>query len=247
MGGRIRLTVRYDGTDFAGSQAQPGLRTVEGTLKSELELLYRAPVKLLFASRTDTGVHADGNTAAFDAPDAVPPVDRLAVILNSRLPGDLRVRDAAPAADSFHPRFDAASRTYVYRVYLNDDIPVDRARYCAVHRRPLDVVLLGRALSLVCGSHSFHRFSASGFPPEQSICTVVEASHASSNDEVSITLRANRFLRHMVCRLVAGLIAVADGRMQLGGLQDCIEGRIGFQLKRAPAKGLTLRSVEYAD
>src|SRR5512138_2978006 len=106
---RIRMTVRYDGTDFAGSQVQPGRRTVAGTLKTELESYLQQEMHLEFASRTDSGVHAEGNVCAFNA-ELPLPVARLPLVLNNRLPGDLRVGAAQLVAATFRPRFDATGR-----------------------------------------------------------------------------------------------------------------------------------------
>jgi tRNA pseudouridine38-40 synthase len=245
MSERIRLTVRYDGTDFSGSQAQPGRRTVESTLKAELNSIYAADVKLVFASRTDSGVHADGNVCAFDAPREHPPASALKAMLNARLPVDLRVREAVVSDTGFHPRFDATSRLYLYRVYLGKDLPVDRARYCASYGKPVDSELLDAALAAIRGTHQFHCFSASGFEPAQSCCTVLEAEAELTGSELVIRLRANRFLRHMVCRLAAALLAVADGSLKLASLKAAIDGKMDFQLRPAPARGLTLSSVEY--
>src|SRR5688500_7666169 len=113
---RIRLTVRYDGTDFAGSQAQPGKRTVAGTLKAGLESLLQQPLKLDFASRTDSEVHADGNVCAFNAelPFAVA---KLPQLVERYLPADLVVYEATEVDPRFHPRFDAVSRSYAYRIW----------------------------------------------------------------------------------------------------------------------------------
>src|SRR5215207_6159099 len=104
MAQRIKLLVRYDGTDFAGSQAQPGKRTVAGTLKTGLESLLKQPVKLDFASRTDSGVHADCNVCAFNA-DLPYEVGKLPQLLLRYLPSDLVVYAANEVAAKWHPRF----------------------------------------------------------------------------------------------------------------------------------------------
>lgn len=242
--GRIRFTVRYDGTEFSGSQIQPGQRTVEGTLKEGLESLMGQPVKLLFASRTDSGVHADGNVAAFDGEPQFP-VDRLPELLNRQLSADLAIRNAAAVSSDFHPRFDAKSRTYVYRFFRGTDVPVDRRRYCAEHAGVWDVVAVDDALAGLCGEHEFDQYAQLDDDATKTACTVYRARQLELGSEVWIELTANRFLRHMMCRLAGALILVADGVITASQLLAALDGPMDFRLRPAPAKGLTLARVDY--
>lgn len=241
---RIRLTVRYDGTAFAGSQRQPGRRTVAGTLTEELESLLDSPARLVFASRTDSGVHADGNVCAFDA--ALPfPVQRLPVILNRRLPNDLRVRDAAEAPARFHPRFDATAREYIYRVWRGSDVPVDRLRYVAPHDGAWDATAVARGLKLLAGEHSFAAFSRTAPDRHGSVCTLQPLQAEERGPEVCWRFVANRFLWNMVCRIAGALLGLAAGKVSLRQIEDALNGARDFRLRPAPAKGLTLVAVRY--
>lgn len=242
--GRIRMLVRYDGTDFAGSQIQPGKRTVQGTLKAELERLTGQPAALTFASRTDSGVHADGNVCAFDAELPFAP-GRLAGVLNKRLPPDLRVRNSEPAAPDFNPRFEALSRTYVYRLYRSPDVPVDRQRYVWPCPGDWDGAAARSCLRLLPGRRAFHRFAAGTLSPEQAVCSVEEAAEEQSGLEIVWTLTANRFLRSMVCRLVGGIAAVARGRLGQAQFEAALAGTESLLFKPAPPRGLVLRAVSY--
>jgi tRNA pseudouridine38-40 synthase len=241
---RIKLLVRYDGTGFAGSQVQPGKRTVAGTLKAGLESLLKQPVKLDFASRTDSGVHADCNVCAFNA--EVPyAVSKLPELLERYLPEDTVVYAASEVDSRWHPRFDAKSRSYVYRCWNGPFPPVDRMRYVATmpqvwKQRPLTAALRG-----LKGTHDFSAFSASGFAPEDSQCTIMVAQVEFTGDEVVFRFTANRYLRHMVVRLVGALAKVGSGEQSPATFAAMLSSGERFQFRPAPAQGLTLVDVEY--
>lgn len=236
--------MRYDGTDFSGSQIQPGLRTVEGTLKEGLESLLEQPVKLLFASRTDAGVHADGNVAALDA-EPVFPVERLPELLKRELPPDIAVREAEEVDDEFHPRFDAQSRTYVYRFYRAADVPVDRERYCCQHKGKWDAEAVDGILQGIAGVHSFAEYAQTVENGGGTDCNVSAAAQFEHGAEVGIEITANRFLRSMICRLAGAIALAAEGRIGAEQVLAALERPKDFRLKPAPAKGLTLIRVDY--
>lgn len=243
---RIRLVVRYDGRDYAGSQIQAGKRTVAGTLKTELESLLAEPIRLDFASRTDRGVHADGNVCAFTAAAKFPSV-KFPQVLNPRLPWDLQIRSGADVANDFSPRFDAVSRTYVYRVFRSADIPVDRQRYVAGFKGKWNNLKVARALRILLGKHSFAAFCKTKGEAEQCICQMHRAESREQGPEVWWVFTANRFLRHMVVRLAGALLEIAAGRLEPEDLKQALAGPREFKLRPAPAQGLTLASVEYPE
>lgn len=244
MAQRIRMAVRYDGTDFAGSQVQPGKRTVAGTLKAGLESLLKQDVKLDFASRTDAGVHADCNVCAFNA--ALPFAGaKLPMLLSRCLPGDLVVYEASEVESRWHPRFDAKSRSYIYRAWMDQFPPVDRMRYVAAMRQEWKLRPMQSALRQLRGVHDFSAFSASGFAPEDSQCTMHAAAAQIEGSEVIFRFTANRFLRHMVVRLVGALAKVGSGEETPAAFAEMLNSGKRFQFRPAPAKGLTLADVEY--
>lgn len=244
MEGRCRFTVRYDGTDFAGSQVQPGERTVAGTLTQSLELLTGQEIHLLLASRTDRGVHADGNVAAFDARLTFP-VEKLPQLMSGSLPADVSVRDASLVEQDFHPRFSAKRREYVYRIYCSGDLPVDRVRYTAMYQGSWDQKAVAEVLAGIEGEHKFHNFAQGNPDPEECMCTIREASQVAKGPELWLRFKGDRFLRNMVCRLVGAIMLVAGGKLQASEMLAALDGEMGFKLTPAPAKGLTLKQIEY--
>ena len=241
---RIRLTVRYDGTEFAGSQIQPGQRTVAGTLKSGLESLLEHPVHLIFAGRTDAGVHANGNVACFDG-ELRFPASKLPQVLNARLPGDLLIVDAQEAALEFNPRFDAMYREYRYVVYRGENPPVDRMRYVWSYQGSWEKGGVAELLDGLIGKRAYHNFCAGSQTPEDCICELLDASFTESGPEIAFLYTGNRFLHGMIRRLTAAVMMVADGRLGSGVVLAALSGPITFKLKPAPPHGLTLERVVY--
>jgi tRNA pseudouridine38-40 synthase len=241
---RIRLTVRYDGTEFAGSQIQPGVRTVAGTLTSGLETLLGQPVHLLWAGRTDAGVHANGNVASFDA-QPVFPTEKLPQMLAKKLPEDLAVITAENVAPEFHPRYDAVQREYSYRVYRQDDVPVDRRRYVWRCAGVWNVVALAQALAGFTGRHAFHNYCVGQLAPEDCICELTGADFREEGLEVVFHFSGNRFLHGMLRRVMAAVLAVAEGKLSAEQVLGALTGPMTFKLKPAPPQGLTLERVTY--
>ncbi len=241
---RIRLTVRYDGTAFAGSQIQPGQRTVAGTLTSGLETLLSQPVHLVLAGRTDAGVHANGNVACFDGELAFPAA-KLPQVLNPRLPEDLKVTAAQEAAPEFHPRYAALRREYRYVVYRGEQPPVDRMRYTWAWRGAWDPGAAWQVLSGLTGRHAFHNYCAGSLEPDACQCEVFEASLHEAGREVAFNFSGDRFLHGMIRRLTAAVMAVADGKLAPAMVLAALTGPMTFKLKPAPPQGLTLERVVY--
>lgn len=242
---RIRLTVRYDGTDFAGSQVQPSQRTVAGTLTEGLEGLLKQDIHLLWAGRTDSGVHADGNVAAFDA-DTPVPSHALPGLLGKQLPADVVVRTASDCAPGFHPRYDAVERVYLYRIYLGSDVPVDRMRYVCGHGGGWDCGAVEMLCEGLAGEHEFTSFCAGTIAREDSLCTLKPVEVMQSGQEVGMLFKGNRFLHNMICRLAGAILEVAQGGLAPADVLAALDEPAGFKPKPAPPRGLTLLWVKYA-
>jgi len=237
---RFRATVEYDGTEFAGFQLQKGARTVQGELEAALSRLSggdRQPV--VGAGRTDAGVHATGQVIAFTYPGSLSET-ALIDALNGTLPPDLAVRDVRRATDGFHPRYAARYREYRYSIWNGPRSPL-RERTALWVRQDLDVAAMARAASALEGRHDF---SAFGGTDPQPIRTVHRLRVRRDGSLVTIDVRADAFLRGMVRRIVATLVAVGKGQLDPSAVPGLLTaGRPALRGAAAPARGLCLRRV----
>lgn len=245
---RIRFTLHYDGREFFGWQVQPGRRTVQGELERVLSKLTNAPAAVIGAGRTDRGVHATGQVAAADVP-ARWSAQSLRRAMNALLPDDVWVQDAEEAPPFFHPRYDAALRSYVYRLGLSPqaDSPF-RARWCWSLARPVELGAMERATAMLLGDHSFKAFAKAGQEERGDRCVVTEARWAPwEGVGLEFHVSANRFLHHMVRYLVGTLVDVGLGQRpeeDVARLLADPDGGLDTS-PPAPPEGLFLSSVAY--
>ena len=238
---RCRATVEYDGTEFAGFQAQrPGVRTVQGELEAALARLNggaRQPVD--GAGRTDAGVHATGQVIAFTDSGRLS-VEALMEALNGTLPPDVAVRDIRRVPARFHPRYAARYREYRYTILNGPRSPLLERTTFRV-RNPLDTNAMARAAAAFEGRHDFTAF---GGADPQPVRTVHRIRVRRDGNLVTIDVRADAFLRGMVRRLVAALIAVGTGKIDEDAVAAALLERApAFRGAAAPARGLCLRRV----
>ena len=248
---RYQVILAYDGTDFVGSQRQAkNSRTVQGELEKALHRMEWTGRSVLLAGRTDTGVHAAGQVAAFDLDWKHSDGDLLSA-LNANLPSDMVAKDVRIASQKFHPRFDANSRRYSYRLFCQQVRDPLRERFAWRVWPELEGEALHKIASLFVGQHDFALY---GTPPRagsSSVRTVMNASWQAKNEEWLFDVRANAFLYRMVRRLVFVQVAVAQGKVSVetvaGSLAEQVEGqaRNGLPAGLAPARGLTLVEVTY--
>jgi tRNA pseudouridine38-40 synthase len=237
--------VEYDGTQFAGWAAQPGVRTVERTLSEALRTVLRQRVKMSVAGRTDAGVHAGGQVVSFEAETELePPV--VAYKTTAVLPEDLALRRCVAAVEGFDARKSAKSRSYEYRI-VNDRVrsPLQRRRAIYV-ARDLDFDLLQNAAKLVRGTHDFRAFTPSKTYHVRFERIVTESVWERSGDLLVYKVTADSFLYGMVRTLVGTMLEVADGGRGMASFERLLSG--GERSEAGPAvasKGLTLAGVGY--
>ncbi len=241
----VLLEVAYDGTAFHGWAAQKAVRTVEETLLGAVAALDPRVRAVRGASRTDAGVHADGQLAAFDTTRDIPPRGWV-LGLNQHLPDDVAVRAARPVAPGFSPRFAARGKRYRYRV-LVDSVrdPALRARTWRVS--DVDVEAVAREAQAALGTHDFIAFRSSGDERENTVRTLsrVEVEREAHPQVVAVVVEGNAFLYNMVRILVGTLIDVGRGRLEPGAVARALESRDrGHAGTTAPAQGLVLERVE---
>ena len=237
--------VEYDGARFAGWAAQPGMRTVEGTLSEALWTVLRRPVKLAVAGRTDAGVHAGGQVVSFEAETDLPP-SRIAYKVTAVLPEDVALRRCVAVPDGFDARRNARSRDYEYRL-VNDEIrsPL-RRRLEAYEPRRMDFGLLSEAGEMVRGARDFSAFTPSKGYHVRFGRVVTESLWLREGDLLLYRISADSFLYGMVRTLVGTMQEVARGKRELESFEALLSGgRRQDAGPAAPARGLTLVSVGY--
>jgi tRNA pseudouridine38-40 synthase len=245
---RIRITVSYDGTDFHGWQVQPGLPTIQGTIEAALAEIEGAPVPVAGSGRTDAGVHALAQVAAFSLSNPIP-VANLYKAMNRLLPRDIRVLEAEEVPADFHPRYAAVGKTYEYRILRAEIcLPFER-RYVHHHPYPLDERRMLELAPLLEGEHDFSAFAASDERDAEGNSKVrrVFSSILTRQGEVLIyRVRGSGFLKHMVRNIVGALVEAGKGNQSREDLLARLRPGCGIPPgPAAPARGLFLISVEY--
>jgi tRNA pseudouridine38-40 synthase len=240
-----RLDIEYDGSDFRGWAAQPGLRTVQGELEAALATVLRESVQLSVAGRTDTGVHALGQVASFES-EAELPTD-LARALNAVGPDDIGVTAATPAPDGFNARHDAKSRSYLYRVLARktpSPFEQTRALWCTYE---LDRDALQACAAALPGTHDFTAFTPTQTDHVRFDRNILAAGWESNGDILTFRITADAFMRNMVRILVGTMLEVASSRRTVENFSQLLQGAARSDAgDTAPPHGLYLESVSYA-
>lgn len=236
----LRLTLEYDGAAFSGWAIQPGKRTIEGVLRDGLDRVYPGWAELSVGGRTDAGVHARGQVASVSV-ETGPPADQAAQAINTVLPPDVAVVHAGEAPSGFNARFSATSRTYRYVVLNRPVRSALEARRALWWPRPIDADALNATAALLQGVHDFTAFTPAETHHRVFRREVRSATWECDGDRWQFVITANSFLRHMVRTLVGTMLEGHDLSALLDGGERVDSGLT------APACGLYLESVEYAD
>jgi tRNA pseudouridine38-40 synthase len=243
----FRLTLEYDGTDFAGWQVQAGsCRTVQGALEAAIARVTGQTVRVAGASRTDAGVHAEGQVASARIETALAAAE-LQSALNGTLPSDAAVVEASRVPEDFHARYSAKGKLYSYRVWNHPSrSPLRRTRTYWV-ARPLDVAAMSCAARELIGRHDFAALQGSGSEVESSIRTIAALRiEQESSPELVFWVEGDGFLRHMVRNLVGTLLEVGWGRRSSESMIELLaSGDRRMAGPTAPAGGLALIRVFY--
>lgn len=243
---RVRLFVAYDGTDYCGWQVQPNGITVEEVLNRELGRLTGEDIRVIGASRTDSGVHALMNVAVFDTESSIPP-ERMAYALNQRMPEDIVITRSDEVALDWHPRYqDKVRKTYEYHIYNAPAPNPLKRKYSAFVSFPMDVGKMREGAKYLVGEHDFVSFCNVRTNVTDTVRKVESIGITKNGGDIVIRITGNGFLYNMV-RIIAGtLIRVGRGFYGPEKVKEILEEK-----KRtaagvtAPANGLVLVEIEY--
>ena len=247
---RIALTVAYDGTPWCGSQRQQNGRTIQGEIEGALETLLKAATPISMAGRTDRGVHARGQVAAFETPNRSLPTERFDLALNGKLPRSIRVREPREVPQGWHPRFDATGRVYVYRLALGEN-PLTR-QIAASWKEQLDYSAAREASRAFIGRHDFKAWQSAGSPTPTTVRCVrrieFRETAAFGSPLWEIEIEADAFLYQMVRNIVGALIEAGRGRLDADAIRALTLGRDRTKCPApAPPQGLCLEQVIYGE
>jgi tRNA pseudouridine38-40 synthase len=242
---RYQVILAYDGSGFQGSQRQVKTRTVQGELEKSLRKLGWSERSVIMAGRTDTGVHASGQVAAFDF-EWTHTEGRLLKALNAGLPPDLAIRSLLETSADFHPRFDATSRSYLYRLFCEPIRDPLRERFAWRVWPVVDENVLHQSAALFPGTHDFAAFGSPTTPKGTTTRTVTKTGWRQMPDgEWQFEIQADAFLYRMVRRAVFVQVAVAQARCSTEEVRNALLKQKKLLSGLAPAHGLTLVEVKY--
>jgi tRNA pseudouridine38-40 synthase len=238
---RIRIHLAYDGTAFHGWQVQPGLATIQGAVEAAISEIEGQSVRVEASGRTDAGVHALDQVAAFTLANPIP-TPNLRRAANRLLPPSIRVLSAEEAPEKFHPRFDAVAKTYEYRIWRAEICPPFEWPFVHHYPYPLDEEPMNRLAAAFEGEHDFTAFAASDdrdAEGKSKVRRIVSSTLECAGGRMAYRVRGSGFLKHMVRNIVGTLIEAGRGNIEDTTVLPARSG------PTAPAKGLFLVSVEY--
>lgn len=240
---RYKLTIEFDGTNFSGWQIQPNAPTVEGSLEDAFSTILQSNIDLVGQGRTDAGVHALGQTAHLDLPQAVD-ADDLIYKVNKLIGKEIQIVEIEEVSADFHARFDAIARQYEYTI-TKRWMPLQE-RYTWQLNQPIDFIKLENCARLLEGEFDFAGFSKFNEDNMTTLCEIQLSQFKEEGELIKYHIRANRFLRNMVRRLVGTMVRVAQGKMPFDEFKKALE-EPGLKIPTytAPAKGLLLKKVFY--
>ncbi len=246
--GNYKMLVQYDGTRYRGWQSQNGTDdTIQGKLEAVLGRLLGQEVAVIGSGRTDAGVHARGQVANFHLAGAHE-CGELLDGLNRYLPEDIAVADIREVDERFHSRYQARSKTYLYRIHTGRIPEVFARRYVYDYRTPLSVERMRRALPSLVGTHDFRSFCGNKKMKKSTVRTIYEICLEEVDGEIQLSYRGDGFLQNMIRILTGTLIEIGDGRREPQDIVCILEAKdreaAGYT---APACGLTLVCVEYQE
>ncbi len=258
----IKLTLQYQGTNFSGLELQPGKKTIRGETEKALFKLFKTRIKVITASRTDSGVHALSQVVNFRLKHSIPTA-RITAALNSCLPQEIRVVEAQEQAQGFHARYFPKTKEYEYLIFNGEHLPPFYRKFVWHVKPKLNLLVMRKAAKILKGKHDFSSFCASRSDDKNFVrtmhkisirkrniniwdsCKLSVACHERSR-VVSCKFKGNGFLYKMVRNIVGTLAEVGLGKRKLSDVRQILHAKDRKKAGRtAPAQGLCLINVNY--
>lgn len=244
---RWKCEVAFDGTDFFGWQSQVGGNTVQDYIERRLDVIFKEPIKITGSSRTDSGVHAAGLVFHFDAPWGHP-VKHLHRAMRVGLPKGILITSVRHVSDSFHARYSATGKRYIYKMYEGWAPPFSSRYTLSLENRKVDVARMKAGAAYLVGSHDFTAFAADrgDDSSEDPVKNVWRLDVARRGKSIKVVVEGSGFLYKMVRSMVGALIDVGTGKLEPDHVGKILQSRIRTAwVVTAPAHGLTLEKVFY--
>lgn len=241
-----KITIQYDGTRYKGWQVQKSTdMTIQGKIQDVLTTMTGQEIEIIGSGRTDAGVHSEGQVANFYMPAQFREKEILAY-LNHYLPMDIAVTDIEEVDDRFHSRFNATSKTYVYRIHTSTIPNVFERKYMYTYTEKLDINKMRQAARLMIGTHDFMAFCGNKKMKKSTVRTVTDILIEELQNEIRISYTGDGFLQQMIRIMTGTLIEVGNGAKQSDEILQILESKVrenaGFTV---PANGLILKCVQF--
>jgi tRNA pseudouridine38-40 synthase len=241
----ISLVLEYDGTNYHGWQCQPNAKTLQGMVQRGIEKILDHPVKIYAAGRTDTGVHAFGQVINFYTEKAID-ITSIMKGLNSILPGDIRVKDAREVEESFHARYSARSKSYIYCIVNTRYHSPFNVRYAWHIPYAVNARLMNESIKEIIGVHDFSSFKKKNEIYKRHEREVLRAGVTQRGKFIYVFIEATGFLRYMVRNIVGTLVMVGEGKISKEDFIAILQSRDRVNAgATAPPQGLFLRKIRY--
>jgi len=241
----LKCTVSYDGTNYHGFQRQDNALAVQEVIERALESLVKKEIKIIAASRTDSGVHAKGQVFNFKLESSIPTA-KFPIALNTKLPDDVVILDACEVFNDFHARYHTSDKIYEYQIY-NSKFPSPFYRNYAYHiYNQLDLDLMKKGAEYLVGKHDFSSFRSSGCNAKKPVRRIFSINIDKEDKLIKLSIHGNGFLYNMVRIIVGTLVKVALGRIKPEAIQDILLAKDRSKAgPTAPAQGLILKKINY--
>lgn len=242
---RYKIIIEYFGKNYNGWQRQQNGVGVQQVIEDKLSQLLDQPIKIAGSGRTDTGVHALGQTAHFDADTNIPP-DKLVFAANAFLPPDIQIKHCEEVPDGFHSQYGAIAKTYRYQAYVSRTASPLRDDHYAQIIPPIDIDAMRACAGKLVGTYDFAAFSSAGCQKMSTVRTIYRCDITQHQDEIIFEIEGNGFLYNMVRIIVGTLVYVGKGKLDAEAIDIMLAtGNRKAGGKTYPAKGLYLESVKY--